>query len=256
MSVATPFKAHGKGNGFGFCPTTIDVVEFDDENQAEVAEYYAQYGITITTYWTTLGGYNKVAFDAGTPVTDAQIELSFQNAMKLFWNLENVTGDAHHTYHGALVSAVPITSGDPKDRVCRTGIGGSVDHQPIKANAGMAASIAIARMVDGDTLLGYGIHAYPLTLSGLLATNGIHAYLDYYFAPAKLHVALWSMASDWDGGFIQQSFAYVEKNGMHFVGYAAGDGGSRDATVPMSDSYDTVADGGVRIDELEFFTYP
>jgi len=244
MSVATPFKAHGMGNGFGFCPDAIDVVEFETENDDE--------GIGLVTHWTTLGGYNKDAFDAGTPVTDAQIELSKQNAMKLFWNLENVTGEAYHPSSGASVTAVPIATA-PKDRVCLSSVGGQASDFPVGATALMIASIVIRRMVAGDTFLGYGILAYPRTTSGLLYTNGIHAGVDYPSGPQ--HVALWSMATQDPIYGVNHRYAYTVKNGIHFVGYSEGDGGGGSyATVPVAVSFF----GGItaRIDELEFFTYP
>ena len=252
MSVATPFKSDGMGNGFPFCPTTIDVVAFDRQRTQTTTP------TRRITHWITLGGYSKDDFDASTPVTDAQIELSKQNAMKLFWNLEKVTGEASHASSGASVTEMPVTSspdgGDlaPKDRVCLGfGIGGSVVHNPGPAVAVMNASIGIIRMVAGDTFLGYGIPALPRTTSGLLYTNGIHAGTSYDY-PTTPHVALWSMATQ--DPINVGVFAYTIKNGIHFVGYAESDGGVADATVPSATAYLNVA--VARIDELEFFTYP
>ena len=250
MSEATPFKSDGMGNGFPFCLDAIDVVAFQAENDDE--------GYGWITHWTTLGGYNKDAFDASTPVTDEQIELSLQNAMKLFWNLEKVTGEASHASSGASVTEMPVTSypdgGDlaPKDRVCKEGIGGFVAYNLVGGGAGMTASIGIIRMVAGDTFLGYGIPALPRTTSGYgyLSTNGIHAGTDYPYTSIKPHVALWSMATE--EPFNYDSFAYTVKNGIHFVGYAQGS--TMDATVPSATAYLNVA--VARIDELEFFTYP
>ena len=176
--------------------------------------------------------------------------------MKLFWNLEKVTGEASHASSGASVTEMPVTSspdgGDlaPKDRVCLTGIGGSVVHNPGPAVAVMNASIGIIRMVAGDTFLGYGIPALPRTTSGLLYTNGIHAGTSYDY-PTTPHVALWSMATQ--DPINVGVFAYTIKNGIHFVGYAHSDS-AMDATVPSATAYLNVA--VARIDELEFFTYP
>ena len=243
MSLAESFNALGMGNGFPFCPATIDVVEFEAENDDA--------GIGLITHWTTLGGYNKIAFDFGTPVTESQIELSLQNAMKLFWGLENVTGEAYHPSSGASVTAVPIATA-PKDRVCLSSVGGQVSDNPGPAVAVMTASIIIRRMVAGDTFLGYGILAYPQTTSGLLYTNGIHAGVNYSSGPQ--HVALWSMATQDPTYGVNHKYAYTIKNGIHFVGYSEGDGGVADATVPVAVSFF----GGItaRIDDLEFFTYP
>jgi hypothetical protein len=219
------------------------VVAFQAEND--------DVGYGYITHWTTLGGYNKDAFDASTPVTDEQIELSLQNAMKLFWNLENVTGEAYHPSSGASVTAVPIATA-PKDRVCLSSVGGQGLSFGEGATALMKASIVISRMVAGDTFLGYGILAYPQTTSGLLSTNGIHAGVNYSSGPQ--HVALWSMATQDPTYGVNHKYAYTIKNGIHFVGYSEGDGGVADATVPVAVSFF----GGItaRIDELEFFTYP
>ena len=255
MSVATPFKSDGMGNGFPFCPTTIDVVAFDTEN--------TDYDPDYITHWITLGGYSKDDFDASTPVTDAQIELSKQNAIKLFWNLEKVTGEASKTatswFPSSSVTEVPVTSYPddeplaPKDRVCLTGIGGSVVDQPTGSVSLIKASIGISRMVAGATFLGYGIRAYSGTTYQLLYTNGIHAWVDAIHT-AEVHVALWSMATQDPRHGVNHRYAYTVKNGIHFVGYSENDGGVADATVPVAAS----SSGGAtaRIDDLEFFPYP
>ena len=70
MPEAESFNALGKGNGFPFCPAKGDVSGFD--------------------YWVTLGGFKKT--DGGSP-SQAQIDLSLSNAMKLWWNLNGIIFD-------------------------------------------------------------------------------------------------------------------------------------------------------------------
>ena len=238
MSETPHFAFLGAGNGFKSCLPEIDVVEFETENDDE--------GIGLITHWITLGGYNKDAFDAETEVTDEQIELSHRNAMKLFYNLETVNGEASHASSGASVTELVLDQ-SPEDRVCETGIGGSAIDNP-GPHAQISTGIIIARMVDGATFLGYGISASPLTFSpsGQQFEPGVLAYVDYGPVP---QVGLYSMVTEDPTEFTE--FAYIEKNGIYFVGYAAN--GALDATVPSSIHTSTAV---ARIDDLEFFTYP
>ena len=66
MPTADTFRARGRRNGFPFCLPKVDVSIYDN--------------------WITLGGVSS-----GT-ATDAQINTSFVNAMKLWWNSYSVTG--------------------------------------------------------------------------------------------------------------------------------------------------------------------
>tara|TARA_E500000318_G_C3500919_1_gene188323 strand:- start:43 stop:861 length:819 start_codon:yes stop_codon:yes gene_type:complete len=68
MPTAIPFTALGRGNGFPFCVTRVDVSSFD--------------------FWVTLGGYAKTSSGNVTP---EQINNSRINAMKLFWNVNSLT---------------------------------------------------------------------------------------------------------------------------------------------------------------------
>lgn len=66
MPTATSFTALGRGNGFPFCPTKVDVSGF--------------------TNWITLGGSTSRNPPA------SEINQSLENAMKLWWNLYSMTG--------------------------------------------------------------------------------------------------------------------------------------------------------------------
>lgn len=83
MPTAEPFTALGAGNGFPFCPTRVDVEDYD--------------------YWITLGGFKKT--DGGSP-SPAQINLSLTNAMKLFWNGYAINGTVSTAQ--TLVSSVNL----------------------------------------------------------------------------------------------------------------------------------------------------
>jgi len=66
MPTAIPFTALGRGNGFPFCVTKKDVSGF--------------------TNWITLGGVSSGS------ASESQVNESFRNAMKLWWNLNSITG--------------------------------------------------------------------------------------------------------------------------------------------------------------------
>jgi len=70
MPTATSFAALGRGNGFPFCPTSVDVSGFD--------------------HWVTLAGYSKTNAAAGSSVTETQIKTSLTRCVNLYWNTELV----------------------------------------------------------------------------------------------------------------------------------------------------------------------
>ena len=67
MPTATAFTALGKGNGFPLCPAKERVDTYEK--------------------WVTLGGVSSGS------ASEAQINTSLANAMKLFWNFYGITGD-------------------------------------------------------------------------------------------------------------------------------------------------------------------
>jgi len=77
MPTADSFTALGRGNGFPFCTAKVDLTS----------------GVTSSTdgsvgaadFWVTLGGVSS-----GT-ASQAQIDLSLNNAMKLYWNQYSIT---------------------------------------------------------------------------------------------------------------------------------------------------------------------
>ena len=239
MSLAESFNALGMGNGFPFCPATIDVVEFEAENNDE--------GIGLVTHWITLGGYRKADFDASIPVTDEQIELSKQNAMKLFWNLEKMVGEISYSPAPAEVNELVFTEA-PKDRVCNTTVSKIDYYSGTRYAMGMVASVKIVRMVAGATFLGYGISAYPRSYSPYAQRNqwGFHALVESPYS-SDIQVGMFSFVTE-DSGIV---VADIVKSGIHFIGYAPSSG---NASIPSDSDYslEIIA----RIDDLEFFTYP
>ena len=154
MPTATSFTALGRGNGFPFCVTRkIDVSSKEK--------------------WTTLGGTQK-----GSSPTDAEIQTSLANAVKIFWNTNELLGSvASSKTSTALPSIIYRKEGssfinpttdpeEPKDRVCeRDNYFDYKNLYTVGANNGTKSGfidLGIMRMYDGDTsnednFVGYGL---------------------------------------------------------------------------------------------------
>lgn len=95
MPIATSFGG-GRGNGFRVCPVNWEVSGFD--------------------YWTTLGGFNH---DSGGTPSQAEIDLSLANAMKLYWNFYGATLSV--SADTAVVNNIDVRNdarAEPSSRVC------------------------------------------------------------------------------------------------------------------------------------------
>jgi hypothetical protein len=154
MPTADSFTALGKGNGFPFCVTR-------------------KLNISAKDKWTTLGGTQK-----GSAPTDAEIQLSLVNAVKIFWNTNELLGSvASSKTSTALPSIIyrkegssfinPTTDPEnPKDRVCeRENYFDYRNLYTVGANNGTKVgfiSLGVVRMYDGDNsdednFVGYGL---------------------------------------------------------------------------------------------------
>ena len=154
MPISTPFTALGKGNGFPFCVT----------NKINVS--FASYD------WITLGGTRK-----GNNPTKAEIQTSFVNAVKIFWNtnelLCSVESSKTSTSLPPIIhrkdSAFNSTADpeEPKDRVCERDSGLYINAYAAGPANGIKSGVIdlrIARMYNGDVndednFLGYGLQS-------------------------------------------------------------------------------------------------
>jgi len=163
MPTATSFTALGRGNGFPFCLDRLDISSF--------------------SHWVTLGGYQKTNADAGTSVTQNQINLSFANAMKLFWNayrfninIEVVgtngavggSGTVTETFTKDFfeTDSSTITTVSPRERVCfasSSSLGSDLDEVSSGFYNSFATwDISIKRYYNGsagseNNFIGYGL---------------------------------------------------------------------------------------------------
>lgn len=251
MPTADSFTALGKGNGFPFCLDKIDVSEYD--------------------YWVTLGGFKKT--DSGSP-SQAQIDLSLRNAMKLWWN----TAGLDVTISASLDSGIPgsISSeiidpvfeiiGEPKTRVCEHDIDESFFDED-ELEFGSSGVIARTR-VEASYLVGesYFVRMYngstddEVNFVGL----GIDSSLFSAFGNADQRIQCWlsllAFGEDtqdlFDGdeyhalclaSFVDEptsnlwDFVYDDMQGIHFV--------SAGATNELSFSVDVDFSG------FDFYTY-
>ena len=84
MPIADSFTALGRGNGFPFCATKKDVSVFDN--------------------WITLGGVSSGS------ASRSQINESLRNAMKLWWNLNSITGTFSVTSTSSESGSVSVSA--------------------------------------------------------------------------------------------------------------------------------------------------
>ena len=130
--------------GFPFVPEDIDVSGFD--------------------FYQTLGGTQK-----GATPTDAEIELSHDNAVKLYWNIYGMTyTNVFGTYSGDVDQGSDYSSGQPESslRDLPTDVLGSdlygvdwIDFGATGFNGFnfLGETGSIIRMFNGSTFLGFGV---------------------------------------------------------------------------------------------------
>ena len=154
MPTADSFTALGRGNGFPFCVTR-------------------KLNISAREKWTTLGGTQK-----GSAPTDAEIQLSFVNAVKIFWNTNELLGSVASSKTSTPLPQIiyrkegssfinPTTDPEePKDRVCeRNNHFAYRNLYTVGANNGIKSGfigLGVMRMYDGDNsnednFVGYGL---------------------------------------------------------------------------------------------------
>ena len=128
MPTATKFVSDGRGNGFPFCLEKQDVSSYD--------------------LWTTLGGTQK-----GATVTDAEKNLSLENAMKLYWNFYDCsfTSSASSSFGSASLSGIDDVNKEPIERVCLALIS-NTDSDSSSGGQSLTAtySVSLDRYYDGS----------------------------------------------------------------------------------------------------------
>tara|TARA_R110002095_G_scaffold109423_1_gene95808 strand:- start:35 stop:817 length:783 start_codon:yes stop_codon:yes gene_type:complete len=156
MPTADSFTALGKGNGFPFCVT----------NKINVS--FASYD------WITLGGTRK-----GNNPTKAEIQTSFVNAVKIFWNTNKLLCSVEssktstelpqiiyrkESEDGSVIN--PTTDPEePKNRACERDNGAYRNLYTVGIANGLKSgfiSLGVMRMYDGDVndednFVGYGL---------------------------------------------------------------------------------------------------
>jgi len=111
MPTADSFIALGRGNGFPFCPTSVDVSIYD--------------------HWVTLAGVTSGS------ATQAEINTSLKNCMKLYWNTElvktSVDAEASNSSSTAQINTQDFehkimktasVALEPRERVCYSNLTG------------------------------------------------------------------------------------------------------------------------------------
>ena len=150
MPTATTFQAKGRRNGFPFCVTKkIDV--------------------SAKHKWTTLGGTQK-----GSSPSNSEIQTSLANAVKIFWNTNELFGSAESSKTSTPLPSIIYRKGffnpttdpeEPKDRVCERDNGLYINVYsagPANGTKSGFIDLRIMRMYDGDindedNFVGYGL---------------------------------------------------------------------------------------------------
>ena len=176
MPTADSFTALGKGNGFPFCLPAVNVNDSPDGTPYE--------------YWITLGGTKK----GGDSPTQAEIDLSLANAMKLFWNYNghtftrtNIRNDILRSYidltldvdedeyrtpsQGSFTKPFPFPA-EPRSRVCASDGWTNSDDTPLfyysvgnqTGQMQLRTTMSVVKLYEGSTgdennFLGYGIQS-------------------------------------------------------------------------------------------------
>lgn len=242
MPIAQQFYSRGVGNGLSFC-NPVNVNNFSPG-----------------TMWVTLGGFKDT--DVGLP-TDAQIELSRHNAIKLFWNFYGFSGDleatAITTNTTTTLDSLNVDNSDeffgsalvPFQRVCSNTLFLN-KLVPISGNyprCEMEAIFSIAGYYSGSDFLGYGLEPNTSIFAEAAGRAG---------TPALVRLSTRFVAA---GPALDEDvdFAYIELNGMHFVCEAR----ARAFTTRIADAANLSAysfledrsEQSVTITSLDFYTY-
>jgi hypothetical protein len=220
MPTATSFTALGRGNGFSFCPVSVDVSSKD--------------------FWITMSGRKKT--DAGTP-TDAEINESRQKAMKVWWNAyqvnaqtSNLLGGVTTTQSNPVFSLDSTSAGvpaEPKDRVCST-LSSKTFQARITASArrlDIHASLGLVALYNGSTLVGYSVFASDLTTGGGTDAPGlfdIKARSDV--VEANITLGAFGDTPTVDSND-EQEIAYTNKSDCYFICRALAKGANRSSTI-------------------------
>ena len=203
MPNSGKFMSDGAGNGFPFC------LGFANQNRISV---------TSEPYWTTLSGWSKVNEPA---LKAASIAESRALAMRIFWNIVEVTGSLSTTSDIYASSALTTTgdySTEPNERVCfENNFFSFSDYNGTKFTnySEIEASIKIVSMYNGAEFVGYGVtDTGGSTSGGILADARSNGSGTSGFQQARAQVAIASIPSI--SGAISDT-DYVQLGDFHFV---------------------------------------
>jgi hypothetical protein len=265
MPTATPFTALGRGNGFPFCLSKVNVLDNGDEDEYD--------------YWTTLGGTNKTNHAS---LTAEQIQTnvanSLVNAMKLFWNLYAINATCSISGTNGIQTAEASrseltvaygSSAQPLERVCELlAESSTTDTESIVnsgftwiATASMFAGIdweSAVRFYYGSTsdesnFIGYGLSSFygdPSTISYSSIQSNLNFTAAAIFYDQDDVIGNSAGAYECLGGLVNEenadwTYSYEVVSGISFI-KAVGDYYEGSGTEPVR---------SVTIDSIDFYTY-
>ena len=263
MPVAEKFSTLGFYNGFPYCLPKIDV------NEVYNSDPIFDDGAPVYVDWITLGGWSK---DNGAPAIGAEASksLSLQNASKLFYNLNGLTGvdDEGVEVYTSIIdlaagSFVGLTKGginidlegltpeekiaigvEPKDRVCG-GFGAlmeSPDDFDFVVDPRVEMSVSICEMYEGDVENELNFRGYGLSGEGAIYTTGVGVFPDLQLtslAKYRFGGLPWLPDKTYVG-FVGRARAYGELYGIHFLGDFNVDSGVSTISIDFIEGDDTL----------------
>ena len=204
MPTAQPFAALGRGNGFPFCPISVDVSSKD--------------------FWITMSGRRKT--DSGTP-TAAEINESKAKAMKVWWNAYQFNARTSNLLRGVTeTKSDPVFSlnfpdpvaVEPKDRVCST-LSSNVFTARIRGFGGRNSAVAspgITALYNGSTLVGYSVFSGALTPGGGEVVGRFDIQSRSDVAESQITLSAFGDTPTVDSDD-EQEIAYTNKSDCYFI---------------------------------------
>tara|TARA_R110000765_G_C18814368_1_gene595057 strand:- start:8 stop:814 length:807 start_codon:yes stop_codon:yes gene_type:complete len=221
MPTADSFTVLGRGNGFSFCPVSVDVSSKD--------------------FWITMSGNKKG--DAEDPTAD-EINESKEKAMKVWWNAYQFKATTSNVVNGSstdqsnpvfsLSSTAAGVSVEPKDRVCST-LDSNVFSALKNASSGrlhIQASLGLTALYNGptsdiDNLVGYSVFSGGLgEEAGQDSPGFLVANARAFEVAANITLSAYGDTPTLDSNN-QQSIAYTDKSDCYFICTTLAEGANR-----------------------------
>jgi hypothetical protein len=266
MPVAKSFSTLGYGNGFTFCASKVDVTN------------YLGGGVEADK-WTTLSGWSKDNEPATPELKAASIAGSRQRAMRIFWNLNGVSGTVEtssgsnpdfsftetidmdaggYTYIQWFQEGGPSVTGvnkKPNERVCYYNYTSFAGDE--LGDGLIEIKIGIVRMYKGvttdeDNFIGYGI--FPNFFGSIALDHGGYEFLSLDSVSETPYGI--SEYVEYSGAFFVAVMESSNPQGDPGVGYSISVDGSGNVVGVYTEDAPANYISTMTMEPLDFYTYP